>query len=100
MARFPGRVLLFSPIVGEAADEENMRFFVPPRARSLSRLIERGVYQMPERCEIHVGEMDWQSNPANVLGMGAALGVPVTVVPGEGHRLDPVYVRRVLDTWL
>ena len=100
LAAFPGRVLLLSPIVGETANEEQMMFFVPPRARQLHELIFSGQYPTPVSCEIHVGDKDWQSNPIHVKAIGHALNISVTVVPNGGHRLDPNYVGSVLDAWL
>ena len=97
---FIGRVLLLSPIVGEASNEEAMMFFVPPGARRLQDLVNSGKYPAPAKCEIHVGENDRQSHPAVVMGIGQNLGLSVSVVPGNGHRLDANYVREVLDTWL
>lgn len=95
-----GRVLLLSPIVGEASNEEMMMFFVPPGARRFQELVKSGSYPTPVRCEIHVGEYDWQSNPANVADIATALNIQVSVVPKNGHRLDQNYVRGVLDAWL
>lgn len=40
---FIGRILLLSPIVGEATNEEHLMFFVPPRARHLQELARSGV---------------------------------------------------------
>lgn len=97
---FPGRVLLLSPIVGEAVFEEQMMFFVPPRADKLRKHLFSGQYPRPDSCEIHVGEDDWQSNPTNVMAIGKSLGISVTVVPTAGHRLGPNYVGLVLDNWL
>ena len=100
LSAFPGRVLLLSPIIGETMNEEQMIFFVPPRARQLHELIFSGVYPTPVSCEIHVGEDDWQSNPPNVRAIGHALNIPVTIVPNVGHRLEPICVNSILDAWL
>jgi len=97
---YPGRVLLLSPIVGETVNVEHMLFFVPPRAQHLKDVIHGNQYPGPVRIEIHVGENDWQSNPPNVLALGVALDIPVTVVPAGEHRLDGAYVNQVLDAWL
>lgn len=95
-----GKVLLLSPIVGEAAYEEKMMFFVPPMAGHLQKLVKNGAYPAPACCEIHVGEHDWQSNPANVIDLVAPLGINVTVVPNAGHTLGSSYVGGQLDNWL
>jgi hypothetical protein len=100
LAAFPGRVLLLSPIVGETTNEEHMMFFVPPGARRLQAIVKSGAYPAPARCEIHVGEEDWQSNPENVTDMGKLLNFKVSVVPKNGHMLDRTYVGGVLNEWL
>jgi hypothetical protein len=97
---YVGRVLLLSPIVGEASNEESMMFFVPPGARRLHERITSGTFPMPTRCEIHVGELDWQSNPEQVRAIGRLLRVPVFVIPNNGHALDRNYVADLLGNWL
>lgn len=74
--------------------------FEPPRPGQLQELTAAGTFPAPQQCEIHVGELDWQSNPSAVLPLAAAWGVPVTVVPQGGHRLDTGYVSQLLDRWL
>lgn len=95
-----GHVLLLSPIVGEFSDEKTLTSFSPPRPDRLKQLAEKGHFKTPLRCEIHVGEDDWQSIPANVLEFGKMTGIPVTVVPGRGHDLGKEYVGSLLDRWL
>jgi pimeloyl-ACP methyl ester carboxylesterase len=97
---FIGRVLLLSPIVGEFSDAATGVGFSPPRPDRLRELAESGQFSTPTRCEIHVGEEDWQSIPAHVQAFGALTGIPVTVVPRGGHRLDHGYVGSLLDRWL
>ena len=74
--------------------------FLPPRPTKLSELVNLGKMPIPENCEIHVGEHDWQSVPANVIKFADPLGIPVSVVPGESHMIDKEYVQGVLDRWL
>jgi hypothetical protein len=97
---FPGRVLLLSPIVGEFANEDSQMNFVPPRVERLQALVQAGHYPTLARCEVHVGEQDWQNNPANVATLGAQLGLGVTIVPQAGHMLGKSYVSALLDRWL
>lgn len=98
---YVGRVLLLSPIVGQFSDHENSGMgFIPPRAERLAELAESEEYPVPINCEIHVGELDWQSNPPNVLKLAGRLGLEVTVVPQGGHMLGKQYVSGVLDKWL
>jgi hypothetical protein len=64
------------------------------------RLVQEGSYPVPRDCEVHVGELDWQSVPADVLAFASPLGIPVTVAPGRGHMLGRDYVGPLLDRWL
>jgi hypothetical protein len=101
MKPYVGKVLLLSPIVGQFSDDENSGLgFIPPRADRLAMLAESGTYPVPTQCEIHVGEFDWQSNPANVTHLASLLGLSVTVVPRGEHMLGKTYVSAVLDKWL
>ena len=97
---FVGRVLLLSPIVGEFTNEQAMTSFSPPRPERLKQLAQAGQFKVPLNCEIHVGEEDWQSIPANVQSFGQMTGITVTVVPGRGHDLGKEYVGPLLDRWL
>ena len=100
MPSFIGRVLLLSPIVGEFTSEQTRTSFSPPRPDRLKTLAESGQFNAPVNCEIHVGEEDWQSIPANVQAFGCLTGIPVTVVPNAGHDLGKAYVGPLLDRWL
>ena len=100
MKPYVGKVLLLSPIVGEFSNQDSGLGFIPPHSGRLAQLAEAGTYPVPLHCEIHVGEHDWQSNPANVTKLAGLLGLKATVVPGGGHMLDKRYVSTVLDRWL
>jgi hypothetical protein len=100
MPSFVGRVLLLSPIVGEFTNEQARTSFSPPRLARLKTLAETGQFNAPAHCEIHVGEEDWQSIPADVQAFGRLTGIPVTVVPNGGHDLGKAYVAPLLDRWL
>jgi len=97
---FPGRVLLLSPIIGEAASGVSEQTFIPPQAEKLAALAASGQFAAPRMCEIHVGAEDWQSGPARVGALGKQLGIPVTIAPGKGHVLGKDYVGPLLDRWL
>ncbi len=100
MPAYVGRVLLLSPIVGEFTNEQTRTSFSPPRPQRLKELAETGQFNAPTHCEIHVGEEDWQSIPANVQAFGRLTGIPVTVVQKGGHDLGKAYVGPLLDRWL
>lgn len=100
MPPYPGRVLILSPIVGEFESHESGTVYSPPYPKRLSELASQGVFPTPRDAHIHVGELDWQSLPDNVMQFGALTGVPVTVVPAAGHMPPKDYVARVLNAWL
>ena len=100
MDAFPGRVLALSPIVGLFSNQESGMSFMPPYTEQLQEAIDQGRLVSPRVCEIHTGAEDWQSEPAAVTALGQSMGVPVTVVPGNGHNLDIAYVSDLLDRWL
>jgi len=91
---------MLSPIVGEFANQETEMNFIPPRSEQLLAMAKTGLYPAPLTCEIHVGSLDWQSNPSNVETFGALTGLEVTVVPEAGHMLPKEYVNNLLDRWL
>ena len=97
---YPGRVLLFSPIVGEASAPMGGPRFVPPYAARLVELAQAQQMPMIKQCEMHVGSEDWQSDPVAVTRLAALLKVPVQVVPNSGHMLAKAYVGEVLNRWL
>jgi hypothetical protein len=100
MTSFPGQVLLLSAIVGEFTNEQARTSFSPPRPTRLKELAEAGQFNAPSQCELHVGEEDWQSIPANVQAFGRLTGITVSVVPAAGHDLGKSYVGSLLDRWL
>ena len=97
---YPGKVILLSPIVGEFANQETEMNFIPPRSEHLLAVANTGSYPAPLNCEIHVGSLDWQSNPTNVEMFGALTGLKITVVAEAGHVLPKEYVNNLLDRWL
>jgi pimeloyl-ACP methyl ester carboxylesterase len=100
MPAYPGRVLLLSPIVGQFQNDESGLNFIPPFAECLRGLVQLGKLPSPRTCEVHVGEEDWQSMPANVMALGEALSLQVHIVQRSGHMLDIQYVSVLLDRWL
>jgi hypothetical protein len=100
MPPFPGKVLLLSPVIGGSVAPGNGPRFYPPFAERLLDLARAGQLRVPARCEIHVGAVDWQCSPEGLRSFGELMGIPVSVVPEAGHRLDETYVRGVLDGWL
>jgi hypothetical protein len=63
----------------------------------LIKLAQKGKYPIAKNCEIHVGELDWQSNHESVTALTKLTGWDVTVVKGAGHMLLKEYVGSVLE---
>ena len=80
-------------------DKTMMRFY-PPRADVLVQAVKDGVFPCPLFAQIHVGSEDWQSGPEGVLNFGKAVGIPVSLVDGQGHMLSVDYVGGLLDVFL
>ena len=97
---FPGRVLLLSPVIGSAADDEKGMRFYPPRADVLREVAGQGGFPMLGRIEVHVGEEDWQAGPQSLVEFCDAVGIEAHLAPGRGHMLGPDYVGPLLDGWL
>lgn len=97
---FPGRVLLLSPILGGSSYPGGGPTFLPPYPERLMALSRSGELALPLRCEIHVGENDWQCEADRVAEFGSLTRVPVSIVPNAGHQLPKQYVSKVLDDWL
>ena len=97
---FPGRVLLLSPVIGSAADDESGMRFYPPRADVLREVAGQGGFPMLGRTEVHVGEEDWQAGPQALVDFCHAVGIEGHVVRGRGHVLGADYVSPLLDRWL
>jgi hypothetical protein len=95
---YVGKVVLLSPIVGEFANDDQVRpmNFIPPYAEKLLELASAGKFPVPLNCEIHVGSEDWQSC-ANSKAFSALVGIKIHVVEGAGHMLPKPYVATLLD---
>lgn len=95
-----GNVILLAPIVGEFADDDEVRpmNFIPPQAEKLLQLATAGKFPVPANCEIHVGSEDWQSCP-NAVAFGQLVGMKVHVIEGVGHGLPKEYVAELLSRW-
>jgi hypothetical protein len=92
-----GNVILLSPIVGEFANDDEVRpmNFIPPYAEKLLELASAGQFPAPVNCEIHVGSEDWQSCENSKI-FGQMVGIKVHVVEGAGHMLPHPYVSDLL----
>lgn len=97
---FPGRVLLLSPVIGQAANPRLAVRFFHPRADVLSKVSLEGGFPRPANIEVHLGADDWQAGPQALVDFCDALEIRVHVAHGRGHALGIDYVGSVLDRWL
>ena len=63
-------------------------------------LVQAGKYHSAKHCDIHVGELDWQSNPENVQALATHMAWDATVIPDAGYMLPKSYVGTLLDRWV
>jgi len=96
---YVGSILLLSPVLGGVANGSTMRYFSPPRSDKLMKLINEGIFPLPNNIEIHVGDSDWQSPYEQAVKFAEAIGGDCTIVPDKGHQLGKDYVASVLDRW-
>lgn len=68
--RLPVRMLLLSPVLGRAINEERMLFSRPPREATLHRAIEQERIGLPQHLEIVTGESDEICDPALATWVG------------------------------
>ena len=61
---FPGRILLFSPVLGTAVLNGGRYASVPPRAARFFQLVEAGQFPPPNYLEIHTGALDKGCDPS------------------------------------
>ncbi|MBK8060487.1 MAG: hypothetical protein IPK33_22130 [Gemmatimonadetes bacterium] len=95
----PGRVVLFSPVLGVGRSENGMYASRPPRAGRLREMVERGEFPAPRALEIHVGSEDAGCDVGEVERLTAGIaGARCAVVAGAPHRLPASYVTCVMES--
>ena len=94
------RVLLLSPVLGRAISEERMLFSRPPREKTLHQAIAGQRLGLPDHLEIVTGGEDEICDPALARQVGQQLGINVSILPNEGHMLEPASVESALQRFL
>ncbi len=94
---FNGRCLFLSPVLGPC--HAGGMYFRPPKAGQLEKAIERRAF-LNTKIDIVTGSLDAQSPVALCERLARNAPGELEVIDGEGHRIDPVHVERVLDRWL
>ena len=96
----PIRILLLSPVLGRAISEERMLFSRPPREKTLHSAIKEQRLGIPKHLEIVTGAEDEICDPALARRVGEQLGISLSILPNEGHMLEPASVECALRRFL
>ena len=94
------RILLLSPVLGRAISEDRMLFSRPPREKTLHQAIAEQRLGIPDHLEIVTGGEDEICDPARARQVGKQLGINVSILPNEGHMLEPASVESALQRFL
>ena len=86
MKPHPGNVLILSPIIGGANNDETMMRFYPSRSDVLVQAATDGVFTCPLIAQVHVGSEDWQSGPEGVVNFGSATGISILIYNDDNSR--------------
>ncbi len=98
MSPFPGRILLFSPVLGAACSLDSGCGSIPPRAKKLSDLAEKEKFPHPRYLEIHTGSEDNGCEPSMAISFSRFFpNSNLSVIQGADHHLSLDYIREVLD---
>ncbi len=101
MDSFPGKVLLFSPVLGAGISKDRLFGVLPPRSKKLLKLAESGEFPAPRDLEIHTGAEDSGCHPKLAERFALLVGnAKFRIVPNVGHQLGEEYLRGVLDKFL
>ena len=94
------RVLLLSPVLGQAFSKERMLFSRPPREATLRRAIAQRRLGMPQYLAIVTGQEDEICDPERAREVATQLAVDISVLEQEGHMISPRKVSNVIEEFL
>jgi hypothetical protein len=98
---FPGRILLFSPVLGEAIDKRRRFGSRPPRAGRLMELARKNQFPTLGYLEIHTGENDNGCDPNLDKAIGSFIPKSrIEIVSNQGHELPLEYITKVIVRFL
>lgn len=101
MEPFPGRILLFSPVLGPAMDKKRLFISYPPRSKKLLALAKTDNFPIPRYMEIHTGSSDDGCDPKLAIIIGRlSPAVKVCIVQNQEHELSDSYVKKVISGFL
>ena len=98
---FPGKIILFSPVLGAAVDEQRLYISRPPRADKLLDLAKAFKFPIPQSLDIHTGANDDGCDPNLAKKFGELISMAnVNILPNQGHELSSDYLNRVIYKFL
>lgn len=101
MPPFPGRVLLFSPVLCAASDKDRRYGSIPPRAEKLLKLAKSNTFPAPAYMEIHTGSEDHDCSPMLAENFTSGIkNTTVVTVEGAGHNLSEPYLKNIFIEFL
>lgn len=98
---YPGKILLLSPVLGQAVHKKQLYISRPPRADKLLTLAETNKFPISQYLEVHTGEVDNGCDPDLARKIEELVSeVKVKIVPNQGHELPTAYVKEVISNFL
>lgn len=98
---FPGKILLFSPVLGSAFDKQRLFMSCPPRAPKLLAIAKTNQFPIPQCLELHTGEDDKGCDPDLAKEIGKMISTAtVHILPNQGHQLADSYLKKVISKFL
>jgi hypothetical protein len=99
---YPGKVLLFNPVLGRYFNESNLCGIIPPRADKLLSLARQGKFPPIRSFVIVSGEEDTQCPTATAGGFIQALAgnARLIVLRGQGHGVDETTLPEIVMDFL
>jgi len=95
---YPGRILLFNPMLGRYINEKQMCGIIPPRADLLFSLALSGEFPKIRSLTIAAGEHDMQCPPEIASKFIEALGsnARLIMMPGQGHSPNEAELNKII----
>jgi pimeloyl-ACP methyl ester carboxylesterase len=84
---YAGKILLLSPVLGDAENPETGMVYCPPRAQRFVESLRSGRLRLGAAMQVLVGSEDWQCNREGLGLLKGLDAVDVKEVEGEGHRI-------------
>ncbi len=98
---FPGKILLFSPVLGAAIDKQRLYMSRPPRANRLLELAKTYKFPIPQSLEIHTGKDDDGCDPNLAKKIGSLISsANINILKNQRHKLSTEHLKRVICKFL